>query len=216
MHALWGVNKFLSYLCKYISLNWVIEIKWIWLPYVFIKRTKEEQGRMHGQHQLRTGGQGRKCKFSHFSTRVHGWTDRRTNQQPDGPRDGPMDIGFYRVVLSATRKLWKQRKVLFSWLHKKWSFSHFNQNLDKLKYPFFPKCSFILVTLYFHQSKATFKRQTKMSQCRPFLGHIDLRYVALEIEKCAQSCLSCPVRHEIGDEWGCQIYCHIIGFRALF
>ena len=38
---------------------------------------REEQGRIHG-HQLRTGGQGRKCVFSHFSTR---WlrTDRRTD-----------------------------------------------------------------------------------------------------------------------------------------
>ena len=29
----------------------------------------EEQGRIHS-HQLRMGGQGRKCAFSHFSTRV--------------------------------------------------------------------------------------------------------------------------------------------------
>ena len=44
----------------------------------------EEQGRIHGQYQLRTGGQGRKCAFSYFSTRGHGWTDRPT----DGPTDG--------------------------------------------------------------------------------------------------------------------------------
>ena len=29
---------------------------------------EEEQGRIHGQYQSRTGGQGRKCVFSHFST----------------------------------------------------------------------------------------------------------------------------------------------------
>ena len=82
-------TKYVSHLRKWIPLNWVIEIKWIW-PYVFIKRTKEEQGRIHGQHQLRTGGQGRKCAFSHFSTRVHGPTDRRT--------DGQTDKGSYRVA----------------------------------------------------------------------------------------------------------------------
>ena len=32
-----------------------------------------------------------------------------------------------------------------------------------------------------------------------FLGYIDLRYVALEIEKCAQSRLSCPVRHVMNE-----------------
>ena len=44
------------------------------------KEEKEEQGRIHGQYQLRTGGQGRKC--AHFSTRVHG----RTVGQTDGQR----------------------------------------------------------------------------------------------------------------------------------
>ena len=34
------------------------------------KEEKEEQGRIHGQYQSRTGGQGRKCVFSHFSTRA--------------------------------------------------------------------------------------------------------------------------------------------------
>ena len=29
-----------------------------------------QQGRIHGQYQSRTGGQGRKCVFSHFSTRA--------------------------------------------------------------------------------------------------------------------------------------------------
>ena len=39
-----------------------------------------KRGRIHG-HQLRTGGQGRKCAFSHFSNRslrTDGPTDRRT------------------------------------------------------------------------------------------------------------------------------------------
>ena len=43
----------------------------------------KEQGRIHGQYQLRTGGQGRKCPFSHFLTRAHGPTD--------GPTYGPTD-----------------------------------------------------------------------------------------------------------------------------
>ena len=41
-----------------------------------------KQGRIHG-HQLRTGGQGRKCMFPHFSTRVHWPTDQPTNRQTD-------------------------------------------------------------------------------------------------------------------------------------
>ena len=45
---------------------------------------EEEQGRIHGQYQLRTGGQGRKCAFSHFSTRVHGPTNGRTDGRTDG------------------------------------------------------------------------------------------------------------------------------------
>ena len=65
---------------------------------------------------------------------------------------------------------------------------------------FFRNVPSFLLRFTFIKVKATFKRQTKMSQLRPFLGHIDLRYVALEIEKCAQSRLSCPERHEIGDE----------------
>ena len=44
------------------------------------KEKEKEQGRIHG-HQLRTGGQGRKCAFPHFSTRVHG---PPTNQRTDG------------------------------------------------------------------------------------------------------------------------------------
>ena len=41
-----------------------------------------KQGRIHG-HQLRTGGQGRKCAFSHFSTRslrTNGTTHQRTDK----------------------------------------------------------------------------------------------------------------------------------------
>ena len=49
-----------------------------------LTRAKESkhkaQGRIHG-HQLRTGGQGRKCAFPYFSTRVHG---PPTNQRTDG------------------------------------------------------------------------------------------------------------------------------------
>ena len=48
-----------------------------------------KQGRIHG-HQLRTGGQGRKCAFSHFSTRA--WrTNRPTNRPTDQPTDGQTD-----------------------------------------------------------------------------------------------------------------------------
>ena len=43
---------------------------------------EKKQGRIHGQ-QLRTGGQGRICAFSHFSTRVHGPTNQPTNQWTD-------------------------------------------------------------------------------------------------------------------------------------
>ena len=45
-----------------------------------------EQGRIPG-HQLRTGGQGRKCTFSYFSTRslrTNGRTDQPTNGRTDG------------------------------------------------------------------------------------------------------------------------------------
>ena len=45
-----------------------------------------KQGRIHGQHELRSGGQGRKCAFSHSLTRGHRLTDRR------------MDKGSYRVA----------------------------------------------------------------------------------------------------------------------
>ena len=43
-----------------------------------------KQGRLHGQYQLQTSGQGRKCAFSHLSTHVHGPTDQRNNGLTDG------------------------------------------------------------------------------------------------------------------------------------
>ena len=46
-----------------------------------------EQGRIHG-HQLRTGGQGRKCAFSLLSTCVHKPTDQPTNGWMDRWTDG--------------------------------------------------------------------------------------------------------------------------------
>ena len=59
-----------------------------------IEREREKQGHIHGQYQLWTGGQGRKCLFLHFSTRGHGPTDR----QMDGPTDRRTDNGSYRVA----------------------------------------------------------------------------------------------------------------------
>ena len=56
-----------------------------WLIYLNLKLKK--QGRIHGQYQSRTGGQGRKCVFSHFSTRSP-WTDRPTDGRTDGRTDG--------------------------------------------------------------------------------------------------------------------------------
>ena len=52
-----------------------------------LKHMPWKQGRIHG-HQLRTGGQGRICAFSHFSTCVHGPKDRPTNQPTNRPTDG--------------------------------------------------------------------------------------------------------------------------------
>ena len=45
------------------------------------KDRKKKQGRIHGQYQLRTGGQGRKCAISHFPNSIitDQLTDRRTN-----------------------------------------------------------------------------------------------------------------------------------------
>ena len=45
-----------------------------------------KQGRLHGQYQSRTGGQGRKGAFSHFPTR-----SPRTDGPTDGRTDGWMD-----------------------------------------------------------------------------------------------------------------------------
>ena len=39
-----------------------------------------KQGRIHGQYQSRTGGQERKCMFSHFRTRSPLRTDGRTDK----------------------------------------------------------------------------------------------------------------------------------------
>ena len=54
---------------------------------------KCKQGRIHGQ-QLRTGGQERKCVFSHFLTRAH----RRTDRPTDGWTDRRTDKASYRVA----------------------------------------------------------------------------------------------------------------------
>ena len=47
--------------------------------FLIARAISDQQGRTHGQYQLWTGGQGRKCAFSHFSTRAHGRTDGRTD-----------------------------------------------------------------------------------------------------------------------------------------
>ena len=54
-----------------------------------------QQGRIHG-HQLRTGGQGRKCAFPHLSTRVHRPTDQ--------PTDGRTNKASYRVACPQLKK----------------------------------------------------------------------------------------------------------------
>ena len=46
-----------------------------------------KQGWIHGQYQSRTGGQGRKCAFSHFPTRLPR-TNQPTNQPTNGRTDG--------------------------------------------------------------------------------------------------------------------------------
>ena len=71
-----------------------------------------QQGRIHG-HQLRRGGQGRKCAFPHFSTRVHGPTDQ--------PTDGRTDKASYRVACPQLKikkanhmyKLMAGKKILY-------------------------------------------------------------------------------------------------------
>ena len=70
------------------------------LAYLRIHRY-DQQGRIHGQYQLRTGGQGRKCAFSHFSTRVHGPTNRPTNRRTDGRTDK----ASYRVACPQLKML---------------------------------------------------------------------------------------------------------------
>ena len=53
-----------------------------WLKYQ-LPEHQLKQGRIHGQNQSRTGGQGRKWAFSHFPTRSPR-TDRPTNRRTDG------------------------------------------------------------------------------------------------------------------------------------
>ena len=60
---------------------------------------EEEQGRIHGQYQSRTGGQGRKCTFSHFPTR-----SPRTDRPTDRPTDGRTDEASYRVASPRLKK----------------------------------------------------------------------------------------------------------------
>ena len=84
-------------------------------PFHSRERLMRKQGRIHG-HQLRTGGQERKCAFSHFSTRAHQRTNRRT--------DGRTDKASYRVAcpqlktwLSVTRNeptMWPRANFFFS------------------------------------------------------------------------------------------------------
>ena len=64
-----------------------------------IKDGESKTRPIHG-HQLRTGGQGRICAFSHFSTRVHGPTDQPT----DRPTDGRTDKASYRVACPQLKK----------------------------------------------------------------------------------------------------------------
>ena len=61
-------------------------------------KKKQKQGRIHG-HRLRTGGQGRKCAFSHFSTR----SPLRTNQRTEFDlftRNGSIPSGSLKEVLT--------------------------------------------------------------------------------------------------------------------
>ena len=51
------------------------------------KKEKKKQGRIHS-HQLRMGGQERKCAFSHISTRAHPRTNGPTDGRMDGRTDG--------------------------------------------------------------------------------------------------------------------------------
>ena len=76
----WMSKRFFLVRIKFFSM-WGRNIK------VNSKQTCLKQGRIHGQHQSRTGGQGRKCVFSHFSTRAW-WTDQPTDRPTDRPTDG--------------------------------------------------------------------------------------------------------------------------------
>ena len=65
----------------------------------------KKRGRIHGQYQSRTSGQGRKCTFFHFSTRAHGPSDGRTDGQTgqkDKASSPRLKIGF---VLSESIKI---------------------------------------------------------------------------------------------------------------
>ena len=63
----------------------------------------EQQGWIHGQYQLLTGGQGRKCVFFHFSICAYRPTDWRTDRQ-----------SLLKSWVSAAKKeggKWKKRKI---------------------------------------------------------------------------------------------------------
>ena len=50
---------------------------------------QQKQGRIHGQNQSRTGGQGRECAFSHFAIVFNSSvTDQPTDQRTDRRTDG--------------------------------------------------------------------------------------------------------------------------------
>ena len=70
--------------------------------------TRSQQGRIHGQYQLRTGGQGRKCVFSHFSTRPPWPTDRRTDQRSDQRTDK----ASYRVACPQLKNIQSSDKLV--------------------------------------------------------------------------------------------------------
>ena len=63
-----------------------------------------KQGRIHGQYQSRTGGQGRKYVFSHFSTRVwrtDGPTNGRTDKASDRVACPRLKTAFYAYIFPA-------------------------------------------------------------------------------------------------------------------
>ena len=65
-----------------------------------------EQGRIHG-HQLRTGGQERKCAFLHFSTRAH--------QRTDGPTNRRTVKASFRVACPRLKIEQVANEIDFSW-----------------------------------------------------------------------------------------------------